>query len=232
MRHGLTEWNIQQRYCGHSDIPLAAQGREQALWIAEQLQQASIVAIYASDLLRARETAEIIASRRTQVIQIKASAEWREMDFGAWEGLTYMQIVEQFKDHLAFFTDPEHHAPPHGESLFHLKRRVMDALSAMLHDNASPPGDIVIVSHGGPLRILLCSLLGMSLSRQWQLRLDPGSISAIDLLPGSEILRCAQNDRPLRHNDPGTCHSERSEESEPRATLALLNVQAPFSIRP
>ncbi|HLH60134.1 MAG TPA: histidine phosphatase family protein [Ktedonobacteraceae bacterium] len=231
MRHGLTGWNLQQRYCGHSDIPLAAQGRQQALWVAEQLQQASIAAIYTSDLLRARETAEIIAGRRTQVVQIKVSAAWREMDFGAWEGLTYTQIVEQFKDHLAFFTDPEHHAPPHGESLLHLKQRVTDALSAMLHDNASPAGDIVIVSHGGPLRILLCSLLGMSLSRQWQLRLDPGSISAIDLPPGSGILSAAKNDMPRSHNGQGSCHSERSEESEPRAILALLNVQAPFTIR-
>src|SRR5207245_11094230 len=59
VRHGLTDWNMQQRFCGHRDIPLSAQGRAQALWTAEQLLKESISAIYTSDLVRARETAEI-----------------------------------------------------------------------------------------------------------------------------------------------------------------------------
>jgi broad specificity phosphatase PhoE len=63
-------------------------------------------------------------------------------------------------------------------------------------------GDVVIVSHGGPLRVLLCNLLGMPIQRQWQLRLDPGSLSAIDLLPVHQP-------------------------SAPNAILALLNVQRP-----
>jgi alpha-ribazole phosphatase len=204
VRHGLTEWNMQQRFCGHRDIPLSAQGRAQALWIVEQLLKESISAIYTSDLVRARETAEIIASKRIPAVQIRESVAWREIDFGEWEGLTYTQIVEQFKDHLGFFNDPEHHSPPNGESLAHMQQRVKDALSAIMHNDDLPvAGDAVIVSHGGPLRILLCSILGMPLQRQWQLRLDPGSLSAIDLLPVYGL-------------------------SEPRAILALLNVQNPM----
>ncbi len=205
VRHGLTDWNMQQRFCGHRDIPLSAQGRAQALWTAEQLLKESISAIYTSDLVRARETAEIIARQRTPAAQIRESAAWREIDFGEWEGLTYTQIVEQFKDHLGFFIDPEHHSPPNGESLANMQQRVKDALSAIVHSDDLPAvGDAVIVSHGGPLRILLCSILGMSLQRQWQLRLDPGSLSAIDLLPVHES-------------------------SELRGILALLNVQPPLS---
>jgi alpha-ribazole phosphatase len=204
VRHGLTYWNMQQRFCGHRDIPLSAQGRVQALWTAEQLQKESISAIYTSDLVRARETAEIIAHHRKPAVQIRESAAWREIDFGDWEGLTYTQIMEQFKDQLGFFIDPEQCSPPNGESLAHMQQRVKDALSAIMHSDDLPAGEVVIVSHGGPLRVMLCSLLGMPLQRQWQLRLDPGSLSAIDLLPidGS---------------------------SEPRAILALLNVQHPMS---
>ena len=203
VRHGLTDWNTQQRFCGHSDIPLSAQGRVQATWLAEQLQKETIAAMYTSDLVRAFETAEIIANKRTQAIQIRVSALWREIDFGDWEGLTYTQIVEQFKDQPGFFTDPEHYSPPNGESLAHMQQRVKDALSAIVHSDDSPAaGDVVIVSHGGPLRILLCNILGMPVQRQWQLRLDHGSLSAIDLLPVHES-------------------------SEPRAILALLNVQPP-----
>jgi alpha-ribazole phosphatase len=202
VRHGLTEWNTQQRFCGHSDIPLSLQGRLQAHWLAEQLQKEMISTIYTSDLQRARETAEIIARQRTSSVQIKVSATWREMDFGEWEGLTYTQIAEQFKDQLGFFTNPEHDSPPRGESLAHLQQRVKDGLSAIVQSDDWPVGDVVIVSHGGPLRVLLCSLLGMPIQRQWQLRLDPGSLSAIDLLPVHEP-------------------------SVPHAILALLNVQRP-----
>ncbi len=189
VRHGLTEWNTQQRYCGHRDIPLSAQGRAQALWLAERLQKEMISAIYTSDLARARETAEIIAHQRTPAVQIRVSAAWREIDFGEWEGLTYAQIAEaeQFKDQLGFFTDPEHHSPPNGELVAHMQQRVKDALSTIMQSDDLPTaGDVVIVSHGGPLRVLLFSLLGMPLQRQWQLRLDPGSLSAVDLLPVHE----------------------------------------------
>ena len=202
VRHGLTDWNVHQRFCGHSDIPLSALGREQSLWIAKQLLQESISVIYTSDLMRASETAEIIASQRASRVQIKESPEWREMDFGEWEGLTYAQIEEQFNDQIGFFIDPEHHSPPNGESLTHLQQRVMDAFLVIVRsDEVLPPGDVVIVSHGGPLRILLCSILGISLQRHWQIKLDSGSLSAIDLLPGNGY-------------------------SEPYAILSLLNVQS------
>ncbi|TMD66750.1 MAG: alpha-ribazole phosphatase [Chloroflexi bacterium] len=200
VRHGLTEWNTQQRFCGHSDIPLSARGRVQARWLARRLREEAITLIYTSDLARARETAEIIASLSTQAVPLKVSTAWREIDFGAWEGLTYAEIAEQFKDQLGFFTDPEQCSPPGGESLAHMLQRVMAELAAIARsDDRSIEGDVVIVSHGGPLRVLLCSMLGMPLERQWQIRLDPGSLSAIDLLPIHE---------------PWT----------PQAILALLNV--------
>jgi phosphohistidine phosphatase SixA len=100
VRHGLTEWNAQQRFCGHSDIPLSARGRVQAHWLVRQLQDEAIATVCTSDLVRVRETAEIIASQSTQVVQLRVSAGWREIDFGAWEGLTYAEIAEQCKDQL------------------------------------------------------------------------------------------------------------------------------------
>ncbi len=203
VRHGLTEWNRQQRFCGHSDIPLSAQGRVQARWLARRLQEETISTIHTSDLARARETAEMIAGHRTQPVQVKVSAAWREINFGAWEGLTYAEITAQFTGQLGFFTDPEHYSPPRGESLAHMVRRVRAGLETIAcSDDVSPKGDVVIVSHGGPLRVLLCSVLEIPLERQWLLRLDHGSLSALDLLPV--------------HEPP-----------VPRAILALLNAQRP-----
>src|SRR5579859_5662720 len=184
VRHGLTTWNIQQRFCGHSNIPLCAPGRAQAHRLASQLRCMPITAIYTSDLARAQETAQIIATHRPSPVEVIASPAWREINFGAWEGLTYSEIATTCKDQPGFFSDPAHHTPPGGESLTDVLRRVQPALAEIAHNSfSSGGGDIVIVSHGGTLRALLCVLLDMPLSSQWRLRLDPGSLSAIDLSP-------------------------------------------------
>lgn len=184
VRHGSTLWNEQRRFCGYSDVALTQEGRAQARWLATCLSEVNIAAIYTSDLLRTRETATIIAEARTQAPAIQSEEAWREINFGAWEGLTYAEIAARFPTQLGFFSDPVNSSPPGGESLAQLRQRSLEALArALAGDNASAEGDIVIVSHGGPLRVLLSCILGMSLARQWQLALEPGSLSALDLLP-------------------------------------------------
>lgn len=201
VRHGITQWNSEQRFCGHSDIPLSPEGRRQAQWLGRRLRLERIAAVYSSDLLRARQTAEIIAL--PQRVQVSVAAAWRELSFGTWEGLTYGQIVQRHGRQPDFFTDPVHAAPPGGESLTDLVLRVQLAFTELVWEHE---GAIVLVSHGGPLRVLLCVLLGMPLERQWQLRLAPGSLSALDILP------------PV-------------EGAAPVATLALLNEQRPARLK-
>ncbi len=176
VRHGQTTWNEQQRFCGATNIPLSTIGRRQARRLASQLQSKPITAIYSSDLARAIETAEIIRHKRQ--IDVSASPVWREIAFGAWEGLSYSEIATAFPEQLGFFTDPEHSAPPEGETLGDVLQRVYPALISIVQQSQS--GEIVVVSHGGVLRALLCSLLEMPLRNQWQLRIDTGSLSAID----------------------------------------------------
>ena len=133
---------------------------------------------------RARETAALIGGSRVQPLPIHATSAWREINFGAWEGLTYVEIAAQFPAQLSFFSDPEVSSPPAGESLTHLRQRVLAAFEWTLADcEARGYGDIVLVSHGGPLRVLLSCVLALPLARQWQFVLDPGSLSALNLLP-------------------------------------------------
>ena len=203
VRHGITIWNSEQRMCGHSDIPLSREGRVQARWLARRLQQEPVAAIYSSDLFRARETAKIIATSNN--IPVHVSSAWREINFGAWEGLTYAEIAEQFQDKLQFFDDPLHTAPPAGESLTKVVERVETALTEIIATK-STEGDIVVVSHGGPLRALLCRMLSIPLAQQWQLRIDPGSLSTLDVLlseaghttPPTGILTMLNAQRPIR----------------------------------
>ncbi len=204
VRHGATLWNSERRFCGHSDIALSAQGYVQAQWLTQFLHDVPIGTIYSSDLLRARQTAEMIAQPH-QGVSMQTAIAWRELHFGAWEGLSYAQIAERFPDQLAFFTDPLHAAPPVGEAFSSLLQRVQTAFLALVHDVANQvdqQSDIVLVSHGGPLRVLLCCILRMPLERQWQLRLDPGSVSAVEFLPTTD-------------------------ETIPDGMLTLLNVQSP-----
>ncbi len=204
VRHGVTEWNIEQRLCGHHDVALSPLGRKQAAVVAHHLKATAISAIFSSDLARARETAAILAQQLALPAPMTLSTNWREMSFGDWEGLTYGQIVAQQQGRPDFFSDPLHHAPPNGEALPDLMKRVRAGfaqLVAAAGDATREQGDIVLVSHGGALRVLLCLVLGMPLERQWQLRIDHGSLSAIDFLPGAE--------EPLL-----------------TATLALFNVQS------
>ena len=86
VRHGETDWNAEGRLQGHTDRPLNDYGRTQARRLAEQLHGDGIAAIYASDLVRARETAEILSERLG--LPVLLDADLRERNWGSWEGLT------------------------------------------------------------------------------------------------------------------------------------------------
>src|SRR5579884_1391455 len=86
VRHGETDWNAEGRLQGHTDRPLSDFGRRQAKELAERLSGERVDAIYASDLARARETAEIVGERLGLPVVI--DPDLREKNWGSWEGLT------------------------------------------------------------------------------------------------------------------------------------------------
>ena len=187
VRHGITAWNSARRLCGNQDIPLSEEGQMQADWVALQLSSLHLSTIYTSDLSRAVQTAECISRQSSSAVSVISSAAWREISFGDWEGLTYLQIAEQFPQYLSFFTDPMQCTPPHGEPFSTLLQRVKDAFGLLVQAMAgNTMGDMVLVSHGGPLRVLLCWLLSLPFEQQWRLCIDHGSLSAIDFIPSAD----------------------------------------------
>ena len=96
VRHGETDWNRDRRFQGHADPGLNDTGRVQALELADELAAERIDAIYASDLARARETAEIIAGRVGAPVVL--DRELREIDVGEWQGLTWPEIEQRYPD--------------------------------------------------------------------------------------------------------------------------------------
>ena len=190
MRHGQSQWNEAGRYQGQADIPLSQLGQQQAAALAQRLASEPIAAVHCSDLQRALATAEMVA--RPHALPAQADPLWRELAFGAWEGLSYQEIAERFPaDWHAWLADPVSIGPPGGESLTRLAERVRQALAAV---RARSPADgesdtsVAVVSHAGTLQVLLCLALGVDLSRYWQFRLDHGSLSLLWLYQEGAIL--------------------------------------------
>jgi probable phosphoglycerate mutase len=153
VRHGQTDWNLEGRYHGQSDVPLNQHGREQARQLAQQLLGQIFAAIYASDLWRARETAEIIA----QVLHLAVNLDvrLREINQGAWEG----QLVEAIKEQYIGLwreraRDPGNVRPPGGETVGEVAERVYAALDDIV--KANPEGPVLVCSHGLALATVIC----------------------------------------------------------------------------
>ncbi len=132
-RHGETDWNRQLRFQGHADEPLNETGREQARQLAARLRGESIAAVYSSDLRRAGETAEIVAT--SMELPVELDRRLREIDVGSWQGRT--------RDELTGL-------PWDGESYDEHRARVVAALRDIAH--ARPDECVLVVAHGGTLR--------------------------------------------------------------------------------
>ncbi|MFN4218603.1 MAG: histidine phosphatase family protein [Candidatus Bipolaricaulia bacterium] len=158
VRHGETDWNAQLRVMGQLDIPLNERGRAQARRTAELLAHAEFAAIYASDLVRAVETAQIIAApHRLDVITVP---ELREARYGLWEGLTREEVLKKFPHEYEMRrTNPENFRPSGGESRRELYERASQIFSELVARH--PQQQILVVSHGGTIRAILRFVLGL-----------------------------------------------------------------------
>jgi broad specificity phosphatase PhoE len=157
-RHGRTSWNAELRWQGQSDIPLDDVGRQQAQAAAEKLAALQPTAIYASDLMRAHDTALQLGS--VTGLDVVTDARLRETHGGNWEGLTQSEIREQYPDHLhAWLRDMHLPAGVTGENRFDVASRLHTAIEDFT--TRHPTGTIVVATHGGSARAAMMSLLDL-----------------------------------------------------------------------
>ena len=144
IRHGETDWNASGRLQGHTDRPLNEYGRRQAAELAERLRGDGVGALYSSDLTRARETAEIVASRLG--LPVVLDPDLRERNWGSWEGLTPAE-----RSGVDFEGEtPEEH-----------RERTFRAIGRIAERH---PGErVVVVTHGGSMRRIQAAVLGVAL---------------------------------------------------------------------
>lgn len=146
-RHGETDWNLNRRIQGHSDTPLNDTGRAQARALGEELGGEQIDAVYSSDLMRAHETARIVAEPRG--LGVTAIRGLRERNFGTWEGLTDVEIHQKFSE----VREPYGREWGDAETQDEMSERVLGALHRIAATHAQQR--VLVVSHGGPLRAVL-----------------------------------------------------------------------------
>ena len=184
VRHAVAE-GAAGRYWGHTDHPLNADGKEQARRLAKRLADVPLAFACASDLRRAAQTAVMSLGGRSLPVELRR--ELRELNFGVCEGLTYEEAVRLYPDTRAFWTAGSlDAAPPGGETLGAVVARVDGFLNWMR--GWGPEGSVLVVAHGGPLRVLLCRCLGIDPRLHWQFRLDHASLTALDLQPDCALL--------------------------------------------
>src|SRR5690606_3486237 len=152
VRHSQTDWNRDTRIQGHTDIGLNAHGQSQAQRLASALRDETLVAIYASDLRRARATAEAVAVHHGLAVHTDPGL--RERGFGRLEGLTWSEIETRHPaEALAWRKRHPAFTPPGGgESLLQLRERIVATVHTLAARHAGE--QILIVTHGGVLDVL------------------------------------------------------------------------------
>ena len=154
-RHGETAWNALGKLQGHSDIPLNDTGRAQARALAAGFDDAGLTAVWTSDLVRARETGEIVAA--TLGLAVPAvDPELRERGFGVFEGLTRHECESQHPEAWRAW-HAQTGTPPGGEPRAEAAARLARALDRIA---ATAGGPVLVISHGGVMRLWLMELLG------------------------------------------------------------------------
>jgi probable phosphoglycerate mutase len=151
VRHGETEWNAEGRVQGQTDIPLSAVGLAQAQAAAEELCRHDFSAVYSSDLMRVRQTAEPTARRLALPLQLDPAL--RERHYGIFERLLYTEVRSRYPEHYARFQrkDPDYDFET-GESLRTFYERSLNVVKAIV---ARHPGEQVLVfTHGGVLEMV------------------------------------------------------------------------------
>ncbi|OGL11940.1 MAG: hypothetical protein A3I14_18625 [Candidatus Rokubacteria bacterium RIFCSPLOWO2_02_FULL_73_56] len=181
IRHGETASSRERRFAGSRDVPLTPAGLRQCEAVAQALAEQPVRAVYASPLERARTSAEVIA--KPHRLEVRVDPAFREMAFGAWEGLAREEVAARFPDAYAQWrTAPHTLALPGGERLGAVAERVRRALAALAAAHAEQT--LVLVSHAIVVRVIVLDALGLGLDRLWAVDASPAGITEVELEPG------------------------------------------------
>lgn len=170
LRHGEPE--MTGRLLGRTDCPSTAAGIAAC---TAQVEGLAIEGLVTSDLCRAAAAADAIGARAG--ITPRVDRRWRELDFGAWDGLATYEIPAA--PLAAFWDDPDANPPPQGEPWSALVGRIATAITEL------PPRPTLIVTHGGAMRAAVAGLCGLDHRQCWALDLPYAVLLTLQVWPGA-----------------------------------------------
>lgn len=201
VRHGQTDYNIKNAYYGQSDISLNDCGRVQAASVAGLLEECRFDEIWESDMKRVTETVDIIltyrgvceGSREDTVADHSARSqacrmphrlyfpEFREIDFGKWEGLDYKEVQARFPEDFKRWSDDwKRTAPTGGECFSQFFCRVKTCFEQLTAQCGDGDGHILVAAHNGTMRILFAVMMGLSMDGTWHFNFEQDAYSVVD----------------------------------------------------
>jgi len=177
IRHGQSTWNREHRIQGQLDPPLSELGRRQAELLGARLAARHFAGLYASDLKRAFETAEVVGAAVDVKPEPRTSL--REVYLGEWEGLTTEEIAERYPEAWASWVEePDWDVVPGGEGQAVFDRRVAAAMDDILR--LHPHGDVLVVTHGGVIQVALHRIVRKPSRGLFPFKIQNASITLIE----------------------------------------------------
>ncbi|MGH8746969.1 MAG: histidine phosphatase family protein [Burkholderiales bacterium] len=182
VRHGETAWNAEGRVQGQLDVPLSEVGRAQARAVATALAGERFDAIYASDLIRVRQTAAPAAERLGLPVALDAAL--RERHYGMFERLTYAEVRERYPDEYARFRDKDPDFDfVSGEALKAFERRALACIGALVEGHAGR--SLLVFTHGGVLEMIYRHATGRGLSSARDFEIPNAALNRLEARPGA-----------------------------------------------
>ena len=194
IRHGVTEWNREKRYCGHKDIGLSNEGKSQIKLLFNRLSSIRFDKVYCSNRKRAMQSARMLFKEE----KIITHRDLCEIDFGVLEGLRHEEIMEKYGNiYKKWIRNSFKNSIPGAEPMSVFKKRVEDTLRNIVRSN--PDKTIAVICHGGVIGILVN---GISKSRNfWRCIPSPASITMVECEKEKSRLKRFNDTSHLKVND-------------------------------
>jgi len=180
LRHGRT--GLSGRYVGATDVPLSDEGRNQILGLRSGFGAMGINTLLASPMLRCTQSADLLGLG----LPVQLDPDLREIDFGRWEGKTFAEIEAQDPELVRVWArGADDFCFPGGEATAEFVRRVDVVKNRLLALEAET---VLLVTHGGVIRSLICSLLGLSPDKYLLFQVAKGHYTTMELYDGGGVL--------------------------------------------
>ncbi len=156
IRHGQSQWNLENRFTGWSDVPLTERGKSDAVKVAEALREFHFDQAYASRLQRAKNTLQIILETLGQMPQITIDSALNERHYGDLQGLNKAETAEKYgQEQVTLWRRSYDVPPPNGESIDHVKYRVLPLLRWAILPEVHAGKTVIVAASGNSLRPMI-----------------------------------------------------------------------------